>query len=470
MFNLITDNWIRATALDGSSREYGIKELLMNAHELISITDDSPLIEYAIYRFLFVFLMDAYQPKTVFAIRDLLSVGVFDEGTIDEYIDLCMSEEVSFDIFDKSNPFLQECIEDGISRKSVAALNPIIPTGTSRTFFDHGLERTRKFTKAEAARALTSTTIFPRGGAGYYACISGEGLVFNILMGNNLFETLIYGMLPKNNTYLEYGKPYWREKGFVPKEKRVDTSLLFGLTFPIRQVNLLDEEDEISTIHFAPGMSPSIEHWRDPYVAYIQGKDKMYPMRASQDASTGALKSQWRNIATIASKNDGIQILNNANDREDVRVVSYAIFVNNAIQNVLRSEFLLPLDIYSDESKNEQVQEAIQKCEEVASKLKKSMHASVNRGKTAVAESVIRDYIFRYYDQCEDMFNEQVAGKIDVDRWVADIGNVAIAFYNDFLDKYCNDSDRIAEGIKQRNALCRQLSKMGWQKYPNIIE
>ena len=463
MFNLMTDEWIRATAKDGTSKEYGIYQLLMDSHNLASITDDSPMIEYGIYRFLFVFLMDVYQPETVFDVRDLLMRGRFEKETIDAYIELCKSEGVSFDLFDKSNPFLQELVEGNEKKKSVAALNPIVPTGTSRTFFDHGLEDTRHFTKAEAARALMSTTIFPRGGAGYYSCISGEGLIFNILMGDNLYETLVCGMISKSDTYLEYGKPYWREKDFIPKEKRVDTSILYGLTFPIRQVNLLEEEDDISTIHFAPGLSPSIEHWRDPYVAYKQGKDKKYPMRASHDASTGALKSQWRNIATIARKNDGIQILKNVEDREDIRIVSYSIFVNNAIQNVDRSEFLIPIDIYTDESRNELVQEAVQKCEELALLLRKAMQNTLNTGNTKVADSVIRDCIFRFYNQCETLFTDQITGEINIDKWITDVGNVVIDGFNDFTDKYCVDADRIASAIKQKNKLCYQMGKMGWQ-------
>lgn len=464
MYNLLTEEWIRATSKDGTSKEYGILDLILNSQELLGITDDSPIIEYGIYRFLFAFLMDAYQPETVFDITELLERGSFDAEVIHNYITLCEGEGVSFDIFDQANPFMQETIKDDIKRKSVAALNPIVPTGTSRTFFDHGLENTRSFSKAEAARALFSTTIFPRGGSGYYACISGEGLVFNILMGKNLFETLVFGMVSKSDTHLDYGKPYWRDKGFAPKEKRVDTTLLYGLTFPIRQVNLLEESEELTTIHFAPGLNPSIEYWRDPYVAYQQGKDKLYPMRASQDQSTGALKSQWRNISTIAKKTDGILILRNAVEKEDVRVVSYAILVNNAIQNVDRSEFLLPICIYTDESKNEQVQEEIQKCEEIASLLRKSMHDTLNRGKTKVADSAVRDYIFRYYNQCETAFNEQITGTIDIDSWMLLVGDIAVAGFNDFVDKYCIDSDRIAEAIKQRNNMCIKLGKMGWKK------
>lgn len=464
MYDLLTERWIRATSKDGSPKEYGILDLLLNAHELLGINDDSPMIEYGIYRFLFVFLMDAYQPETVFDIRELLERGSFDAETIHNYVTLCENEGVTFDIFNQTNPFLQEIIEGDVKQKSVAALNPIVPTGTSRTFFDHGLENTRSFSKEEVARALFSTTLFPRGGSGYYACISGEGLVFNILMGKNLFETLVFGMVSKNDIHLDYGKPYWRNKGFVPKEKRVDTTFLYGLTFPIRQVNLLEETDELTTIHFAPGLNPSIEHWRDPYVAYVQGRDKMFPMRAAQDQATGALKSQWRNISTIAKKTDGILILRNADEKENVRVVSYAILVNNAIQNVNRSEFLLPMFIYTDENKNEQIQEEIQKCEEIALILRKAMHDAVNRGKTKVADSAIRDYIFRYYNQCERLFNEQITGTIDIDNWMILVGNTAIDGFNDFIDKYCVDSERIAEAIKQRNHMCIKLRKMGWRK------
>lgn len=469
MFNVLDDKWIVAVDKNGRKEKFSIRGLLSQAEKLDCITDSSPLIEFGLYRFLFTFLMDAYRPKTVMDVRKILAKGSFDIDVIEQYINDCTEEGITFDIFDKERPFLSEKVPSETCLKSVAVLNPIIPTATSRTFFDHGLDEVREMRREEIARALPSITLFPRGGAGYKSCIAGEGLVFNVVAGDNLFETLAMGMIPERITALEYGLPYWRTNGFKTGEVRAATSFLFGLSFPIRQISFLGDEDVIQVIHFSKGLNYVDEIksiWRDPYVAYIRDKEgTLHAMRASQDASTGSLVGQWRNIATIAKKGDGIKPLEIAEKvKKRVNVISYAIYVNNAIQDVQRSEYMLPIDTYSDESKNQSLQEAVEFCEEVARKLRSAMHSAVNEGKTSVADSLIRDFISRYYSNCEVIFDDQVTGETDGQKWIQEVGNVAREVYEDFVERCCTSSaERMKKAVEKMNALYNWLRKKGWK-------
>lgn len=112
-FDVLDQGWIPVIHRDGSRKLLGIRQTIEQAHELIEISDQSPLIEYSLYRFLGVFLMDALRPEEEEDIEQLLDAGKFDRERIEAYITLCMSEGVSFDLFDPERPFLQR------DRKSV---------------------------------------------------------------------------------------------------------------------------------------------------------------------------------------------------------------------------------------------------------------------------------------------------------------------------------------------------------------
>jgi len=196
-------------------------------------------------------------------------------------------------------------------------------------------------------------------------------------------------------------------------------------------------------------------------VAYVADKEgKLHPMHAAQDTATGSLVGQWRNIATIAHRNTGIRILENAKSMDSVRLVSYSIYVKNAIQDMQRAEFVLPLDMLIDERKNETIQAEVDYSQGVAKNLRNAIRSTVNSMKTTVADSVIRDYIYRYYANCEERFKEQVTGIPDINKWQIETGETAISVFDEFVDHYCSNSKRIEEAVKRRNALFASIVKM----------
>ena len=62
-FQILTQPWIPVKELDGSMKELSLLETLERAHLLSEIQDPSPMVEYSVYRFLIVFLMDMLRPE-----------------------------------------------------------------------------------------------------------------------------------------------------------------------------------------------------------------------------------------------------------------------------------------------------------------------------------------------------------------------------------------------------------------------
>ena len=128
-FNVLDNEWIPVICADGSRQLLGIRQVLSRAHELVEISDPSPMEEYSIYRFLGLLLMDALRPEDEVDIEELLSKGHFDMEKIESYISQCISEGVSFDLFDERRPFLQSVFSQGESKckKPVSKLDYTIP-------------------------------------------------------------------------------------------------------------------------------------------------------------------------------------------------------------------------------------------------------------------------------------------------------------------------------------------------------
>ena len=61
-FNILTQPWIPVSEKDGTTKEVGLLEVLEQAHIFCGIQDSSPMVEYSVYRFLIVLLMDMLRP------------------------------------------------------------------------------------------------------------------------------------------------------------------------------------------------------------------------------------------------------------------------------------------------------------------------------------------------------------------------------------------------------------------------
>ena len=85
-FNLLTQPWIPVIDLNGTAQEVGLLEALERAHTYRGVRDISPMVEYSVYRFLIVVLMDMFRPEDSDALDELLDEGCFDPDIIRDYV------------------------------------------------------------------------------------------------------------------------------------------------------------------------------------------------------------------------------------------------------------------------------------------------------------------------------------------------------------------------------------------------
>ena len=273
-YDVLREPWIPVTDQNGDKEFLGILDVLARAHELKEITDASPLVEYGLYRLLCVFLMDALRPGDTEDIEELLEDGEFDMDRIEAYVERCRESGASFDLFDEKRPFLQSPYvpEWDKEKKSIGYLDQAIPAGSNHTHFEH-LNSDTMLSYGEAARLLPTCYLFPlQIGSGYHLSINGEAPFFTLVKGENLFQTLVYTLVPTENIDDFDSVPsFWNNKDIVERGKGLNkVSWLYGMLFPVRRVKLIPEKNGIRYIYFSPGVYlKNMDNWMDPHVTYI---------------------------------------------------------------------------------------------------------------------------------------------------------------------------------------------------------
>lgn len=299
-FNLVDQPWIPCVPLpSGSPALRGLRATLMRAHELRSMSDNSPLVYVALHRLLLAVLHRLYGPRTLAEWRALRQAGQFDAAQINAYLDQWRPR---FDLFDAEHPFYQVPRMDGANTISVAKLALEMASGNNVTLFDHSTGSTAAFTPAETARYLVAFQAFAVGG--------GVSTPFNLsdaplardytvlVRGESLFETLVLNMLPYNEDRplprLGADLPWWeRDTHTVPdKAGTYPTGYLEYLTWQSRRVHLIYDETAgvvrecqvRQNFKLAPAYSD-----RDPFKAYrLVEKAGWLPRRLSEE------RAVWR--------------------------------------------------------------------------------------------------------------------------------------------------------------------------------
>lgn len=309
-FNVLTEPWITAVALDGTEREYGLLDVLTHAHELQGVRDPSPAVQFGLYRLLVAFVQHALQLYEFEDLEDAWAAGRFDLSVFEEY-----ARRVGwhrFDLFDAERPFLQTPALPGDTDKpkSVAVLFYHLPTGTNVTHFFHAEQGDHAVSPAVAARALCSIAPFmTQGGAGYSPSINGTPPWYVLALGANLFETILLNCCVMKVGGLDHkAPPVWAsDEPFKPKAEKAARSLAEGYTWQPRQVRLLPTDGGVCTysgrpspilikdIVWGPGFKfAGHETWMDPNVAYqLDEKRGALPVRPREH------RQLWRDYAAL---------------------------------------------------------------------------------------------------------------------------------------------------------------------------
>ena len=298
---------------DGSRKEAGLRDVLLNAHLLQSIDDPLPTVEFGLYRLLTAFVLDIFELEGEVSLVKLIETGKFDETKVNSYFDKYAER---FDLFDEKHPFLQSGGMEKENAKPLAGLLPSIPSGTNAGHFHHSLEEEFGVSPAVAARLLAIIAPFmTAGGAGLSPSINGAPPWYVLLSrpGGTLFETLCLNTFALEMTRASVGNPpSWRDNRPVTSERRTSASLLESLTWQPRRIQLIPGKGGLCSLtckhydtivrsmKFAPGFASGFEPaWRDPAVPYRISKEGPIPMRPQEG------REVWRDTGAIAFLKQG---------------------------------------------------------------------------------------------------------------------------------------------------------------------
>jgi len=471
-FNVLDDPWIPVVEADGRKALLGIRETLRRAQELKEISTTSPLEEFCVYRFLSVFLMDALRPKRITSLTELLKKGCFCMEQIESYIALCKGEGVTFDLFDEKRPFLQSAYVQQWDKepKPVSNLDCFLPSGNNHLHFEHKRAEEYAIPVERAARLLLVVQQFCAAeGRGYSYGINGLPPYFGVVKAGNLFETLVYTLIPVRSIEIPLDDPpvIWRSTEPVGSKKEVgQTSWLRGMQFPARRVQLQlpDENGLVSKVYLSQGENfVNKDSWTDPFVTYRTLETGRAPLRPKGD------KPIWRSMHDIIgiNGNRASQLLTQyvrLSDALYVDVTLYGVETSQASYlDVVRKDVRFRADITECDEAIKLLKRSVEAAEHLARRLGHCMHDD-----NVIPQMVIDDAVNRYYAQSEALFwhlcetcshdPEQIGEQYR--QWCDAIGGYAKSAFEQALKQVQLRGKALAIAAKQQKRLAAEIIKI----------
>ena len=473
-FNVLDEGWIPVETMEGQRELLGIRKTLEHAHTIRAIRDASPLVEYGLYRFLQVFLMDALRPADSLELEDILDVGKFDMNAVEEYIAVCEGEGVSFDLFDEKRPFLQvpynEKWDAKVEMKSVHELDYTIPHGNNHVHFDHREESQFAMELPEAARMLPTALLFCTAGAQKYPSgVNGAPPYYAVIDGDNLFETLCYTLIPVDEINIPFDDPpvLWRyQEPIEPKKKVTETSELLGMLFPTRRIRLIPEEGSgmIQSVYLSQGMNYiSKDTWTDPSVTYRYMDSGRAPLRPKRE------KAVWRNFNDVIDVQNQhapeiLWLYRKVSTSEIVRLTLYGVETSNASYlQVMRHTLQFPAKLAERDGYVRWMQNMIEAAERLARSLKKAL----DNPKVLPAHIAV-SAVQRYYDECgssfwrfcNDLPDDEKEIELSYQEWISEIAGHARKSYQRALAGIKLDAKKLVSISKSEYVLINEIAKV----------
>lgn len=324
-FNLIDRPWIPCLKPDGERVEFGLRDTLIQAHELREVRGDSPLETASLHRLLLVVLHRVFGPRSSadwFKMWRKRQEG-FDLPALDSYL-RCWQHR--FDLFDREHPFFQVSDESQLGKRDT--VNKMVPQLTpDATLFGHTLndeDRGARLTAAEAARALITNQNYGLGYRQFVDAPCAKGTVF-MIQGATLIETLLLNLVRYPDEDGEYAStsddaPAWEQDNVfnvvidgvqhsrdaieqtgggrrqLRYEYHFPTGQLDYMTWHNRKIKLFPEGPKdgiiVRSIAWSPGMRLDGEV-TDPMQYYTRGRDgwRVYSLKPE--------RSLWRDLDTF---------------------------------------------------------------------------------------------------------------------------------------------------------------------------
>ena len=303
MYDLTVQSWIPIQSLSGYLARVNLGEVFAYAHKFRRFEHPIPIVELGVWRLAIAIATDVLQPDDDEELRSILSRGRFEVDPFAEYLQKNVDR---FDLFSAKHPFLQN-VSASSEKKPLAALSPLVPSGTNSAHWHKGDESA--FSACPGCAALLVTTIAPAmtaGGAGLSPTINGAPPYYALLVGRTLFESIVLNVWANRPGSYRGGMPAWRSgRAPDPTKRRTKATLLEAYSWQPRTLRLLPGESGkcslcgeraeplVRTMYFAKGDSCAIEEWRDPNVAYVITPEKTTPLRPRKD------RDPWRDLDAL---------------------------------------------------------------------------------------------------------------------------------------------------------------------------
>jgi len=512
-FNLWTESWIRVIRRDGHEDEIGIENCLEKSHDLIALSDPSPLVVGGTHRLLAAILQAIYQPKDVGDIAGLLGNKKFDETSLRQFEE---KHAERFDLFHATAPFLQTgdvpLAWSDPQPHPVARLFAEVPVASERTHFTHVTDESHRFCPACCARGLVTIPAFASsGGRGFYPSINGVPPIYVLPVGDNLFETLTLSLisadfLPPTADPRRSKEAIWTTNPPVV-QKGLEVSAvgyLESLTFPARRMRLYPQSEPtfctmcgqqtpvfVSKMLFKNGhrFSKGAGIWEDPFVAFRK------PRGSSKSKGEGPRpvcpeegKTVWREYTNLLLKEDEAGFAPRAvrqvarlidcgalADRQSIRFRCIGIRTDRKakIFEWLDEALEAPPAILTDLAAAGYVSDALQQANEVARILHDTFnhHFQPERGQggsrgqdfvffKSVRERMIADY----WRQMGMPFRQLINDLGDAHQrdsvaknWIQTIVQVAQQCFNAALEQVGDRADALRARVEAKSACDRSL-------------
>ncbi|MDB5311576.1 MAG: CRISPR-associated protein Cse1 family [Gemmataceae bacterium] len=310
-FNLIKEPFIPCVRLGGESVEYGLRDVLLNAHEIAEVRDRSPLVTIALHRLLLAILHRCYdgprKPNNRLAIR---AAGRYDADRISAYFAKTNCAD-RFDLFHDKYPFYQRAGFKTADPSGINRLAQELSRGNNAALFDHTTDDPPPaMSPAQAARVVIAEQAFAVGGGKsdtgnttHASLVSGAVV---LVQGRTLFETLwlnltVYDGEERPVVSDPEDAPVWEQPLIEPhKQSATPFGYLDFLTWQSRTLRVQPEiENErvvVRRVFYAQGRKCEPDTgFFNPMMAYAR-KDKKDPW---QPVRFNEYRDLWRDSTAL---------------------------------------------------------------------------------------------------------------------------------------------------------------------------
>lgn len=301
-FNLIDKAWIPVVRkLDSKRVELGIRDVLLQAKEIVVIEDPSPLVTAALYRFLLAVLYRAVEGPTDIDQAKVLFKAGLPADKINAYLERWRDR---FWLFDEKHPFFQIPDFEPKVWRAWTVLAAEHNADNAKVLFDHvDVTRPDAVTPAAAARWLLATQTFSvsagKSELSHTGTAPSATAAMILPLGRHLEDTLLLNLVPQNRAVLASDLPVWERKPeTVPSLKagaeRNITGYADRYTWRTRSIRLRGEADgSVSTLAFASSVENATKASIDPMLGYrIDDKNGKLPIQFRE-------RGLWRDFDSL---------------------------------------------------------------------------------------------------------------------------------------------------------------------------